>query len=70
MIKPVDPGDNSYPNATDVAKCLLNCKEDLITEAEFVLWLNFRIKELERDLYISQASSSLLARIAEEKNEG
>jgi hypothetical protein len=48
--RPIDPGDSSYPNATDVAECLRRCDEDLLTEARFVLWQENRIKELEAKL--------------------
>lgn len=46
-VKPVDPADPDYPNATMVARCLRNADSDLLTEARFVLWQDRRIKELE-----------------------
>lgn len=51
-VRPIDPGDPSYPNAKDVATCLRNAPDglDLVTEARFVLWQDERIKELERQL--------------------
>lgn len=52
--RPIDPGDSSYPNPVEVAACLRNCQEDLMTEARFVLWqgreldrLQSRVEELE-----------------------
>lgn len=45
-IKPVSAGDPNYPNPDDVAKCLRNCKDDLETEARFVLWQAEEIKRL------------------------
>lgn len=50
MIRPISAGDSTYPNATEVAKTLQNCSEDLLTEARFVLWQEFRIYELENQL--------------------
>lgn len=49
-VKIRDPGDPNYPNAKEVAKCLRNASDDLLTEARFVLWQNKRIKELEKNL--------------------
>jgi hypothetical protein len=48
--KPVDPGDQSYPNALGVSQTLRRCREDLLTEARFVLWQAKRIASLEAQL--------------------
>ena len=47
--KPVDPGDNSYPNPLDVAATLRNCDDDLLTEARFVLWQGRELAALKRE---------------------
>lgn len=54
--QPSDPGDPSYPNPVDVAACLRNCSEDLLTEARFVLWQAREIDRLGEELRAARAA--------------
>jgi hypothetical protein len=64
FTKPVDAADATYPNALGVSQTLRRCKEDLHTEARFVLWQARRIAELEALLVKANDAWLAMSKIA------